>query len=243
MSSSEREAFVADVFGAAFAAPATQDAMPWALDELPMDDVFGEVDLTQEPLAASFGVPGEPAAPARPAIDPEELARLEAEAFARGRAEGEVAGRAQGEAAARAALDAPIATLRATAHQLAAGEARWLAVLEENVSAIAVAVAQHIIERELSFDPAAVLPVIRTAVERFPLDQPLTVRVHPDDVPVVQDALVAPLGAPGVRELRVAPDPSMQRGGALVEGRERIVDGRVDTALERIFRAITRVQA
>ncbi|MCU0648943.1 MAG: FliH/SctL family protein [Gemmatimonadaceae bacterium] len=243
MSLSDRDLFVADVLGEAHAAPTSHDAAPWALDELPLDDVFADVAIAQEPLAASFGIPGEHGAAAPTIMDADELARRDAEAYARGRAAGDAEGFARGERIAREALDAPTAALRTAAAQLAAGEARWLAVLEENISAIAVAVAQHIIDRELSFDPAAILPVVRTAMESFPLDQPLTVRVHPDDVPVVQEALTAPLGVPGVRELRVTADASMQRGGALVEGRDRIVDGRVDTALERVFRAITRVQA
>ena len=33
------------------------------------------------------------------------------------------------------------------------------------------------------------------------------------------------------------------RGGCLVEGRERIIDGRVDTSLERAYRSIGQVQA
>jgi flagellar biosynthesis/type III secretory pathway protein FliH len=57
---------------------------------------------------------------------------------------------------------------------------------------------------------------------------------------VVQDALPA---VPGTREVRISADPNVMRGGALIEGRERIVDGRVDTALERVFRAISQVQA
>jgi flagellar biosynthesis/type III secretory pathway protein FliH len=48
---------------------------------------------------------------------------------------------------------------------------------------------------------------------------------------------------PGTREVRISSDPNVMRGGALIEGRERIVDGRVDTALERVFRAISQVQA
>jgi flagellar biosynthesis/type III secretory pathway protein FliH len=34
------------------------------------------------------------------------------------------------------------------------------------------------------------------------------------------------------------PDARIARGGCVVEGRERIVDGRVDSALERVYRRL-----
>jgi flagellar biosynthesis/type III secretory pathway protein FliH len=34
-------------------------------------------------------------------------------------------------------------------------------------------------------------------------------------------------------------DARIQPGGCVVEGRERIVDGRVDTALERLYRKLS----
>lgn len=235
MSSSDPDGFVADLFVDAAASPRDQTEVAWSLDDFRVDDLFGDVSAVQAPLASHFASPA-PAA----AIDAEELARLEAEAFARGRAEGERAGFARGDAAARDALQLPMAALQAAAAQLTAGEQRWLSTLEENVTALAVAVAQHVIGREIAQDPATILPLVQQAVATFPLDQPLTLRVHPDDVAVVQDALPA---VPGTREVRISADPNVMRGGALIEGRERIVDGRVDTALERVFRAISQVQA
>jgi hypothetical protein len=44
-------------------------------------------------------------------------------------------------------------------------------------------------------------------------------------------------------EIRWISDVSILRGGCLMEGRERIIDGRVDTALERAYRGLGGVQA
>ena len=41
------------------------------------------------------------------------------------------------------------------------------------------------------------------------------------------------------REVRWIPDASIGRGGCVVEGPERIVDGRLESALERVYRRIT----
>jgi flagellar biosynthesis/type III secretory pathway protein FliH len=245
MSSSDPRAFVADLFDAeAPPAPADRAASPWALEELG-DDLFGGVQATG-PLAAGFAMPGDaPHAHTAPAIDAEELARREADAFARGRAEGyaagEAAGKARGHADALATLAAPQAALRAAVEQLTAAEQRWLALLAENVCALAVGVARHVLDRELTTDPSLVATLAQRAIDEFPLDQALVLRLHPDDVAAVQAAL--PPAALGTRELRLAADAHVARGGCLIEGRERIVDGRVDTALERIFRTIGQLQA
>lgn len=250
MSSSERDEFVADAFDVPAAPRSVADETPWALDDFLVDDLFGAVSAHEEPLSAHFSVPGAaagaaaPPTPPVPTIDPAELERLEAEAFARGRAEGERDGLARGEAIARAALEAPIAALQAALANLTAAEARWIHTLEENIAALAVGVAQHLVAREVEADPAVVRTLVQQAVAAFPIDQPLTIRVNPDDVAVIQEATQpATPTAPALREIRVTGDSHIVRGGALIEGRERIIDGRVDTGLERIFRAISQVQA
>lgn len=173
-------------------------------------------------------------------------ARAEADAarqqeeLAQAWAEGHATGCAEGEAAAHEALAAVAATLEAAREQLAGHEARWLANLQENVAALAVAVARHVVEREVAADTSCVQAVAARAVGEFSLDEPLTLRVHPADLPALRAAMAgATAAAPPARELRWMPDAQIVRGGCVVEGRERIVDGRVDAALERIYRALS----
>ena len=80
------------------------------------------------------------------------------------------------------------------------------------------------------------------ALAQFPLDQTVTVRLHPADVESCT-ALLQSNDGERVPEIRWVPDSHVHRGGCLIEGRERIIDGRVDTALERIYRVIGNVQA
>ena len=47
----------------------------------------------------------------------------------------------------------------------------------------------------------------------------------------------------GARDASWLADARVARGGCLVEGRERIVDGRVDTALERAYRRMAQIDA
>ncbi len=100
--------------------------------------------------------------------------------------------------------------------------------------------ARHVVEREVAADDGLVVGLAARAVAEFPADQPLAVRAHPTDVAALKAAWAA---RPRAAELRWIPDAQVARGGALVEGRERIVDGRVDAALERVYRALSGQQA
>lgn len=210
-------------------------ATPWALDELDLPDIFS--------------MPVEPAYVEHPATtaqhDEDVHAHYSAQA-ARAEAEGYARGRADAESAARQAAEQRIATaLNALSEALESvrmHEERWTANAEENISALSIVVARHLVQREVEADPEIVRGLVQRALSQFPMDQLVTVRLHPDDVAVC-GTLLGPDAAGRVRDARWIPDAHMTRGGCLVEGRERIIDGRVDTSLERAYRAIGQVQA
>lgn len=112
----------------------------------------------------------------------------------------------------------------------------WTANAQENVCALAVAVARHIVGRELQLDAGIVRELVVRALAELPLDQPVTIRLHPEDLRIIAEANP---GAVDRTELQWVPDPRLLRGGCLLEGRDRIIDGRVDTALERLYRRLS----
>jgi flagellar assembly protein FliH len=121
-------------------------------------------------------------------------------------------------------------------------EEHRLSVVEENLSALAVAIARQIIGRELRGDADAIADMVRRALVEFPIDQPLRVRLSPQDLSTIaslstRSGDAVPI-APG-RDLRWLADPLLEPGSCVVEGKERIVDGRADRALERIYRRLT----
>ena len=152
------------------------------------------------------------------------------------------AGHAAGVEAAAAELSSARAAAMGAAAEIRAREADWAGVLEENVCAVATAVARRILDRELETDRLVVLEMARAAVERFGLEESLRIRLHPDDHAVLSQAqggaaeLAASLEGRAVQWIA---DPGIEAGGCVVEGRERIVDGRVDTALVRAYRMLT----
>lgn len=217
--------------------PFRMNATPWSLDEFVAHDVF----FTSSPEPAS--------APANSGVDlgaieadfemrlQAERARIEADAYARGRADGERAARAGLEQSLHGALG----MLSSAAQSVQMHEARWLNNVEENIAALAVSVARHIVQREIAHDPSFVATLVNNALAQYPVDQEITIRVSPDDLATCRAVIDSDNS--GARNLRWIGDASIERGGCLTEGRERIIDGRVDTALERTYRTIAQIQA
>jgi flagellar assembly protein FliH len=155
---------------------------------------------------------------------------------------GHHAGRLEGEMAEQARL-AP--TLRAASDaidDIRASEERWQGAIEENIIALATAIARHLLDREIEADVTVVSTLIERALEAFPIDQPVRVRVNPNDLAVIESLSAHDHPLPGAARgthARWIADARIAPGGAMVEGRERIVDARVDSALERIYRRLT----
>jgi flagellar assembly protein FliH len=246
MSSSEFEPMFEPLFGASVAAGAA-GALPedrWVPTQLDRDVRAFEptfADDAPEPASEAAAIREQLLAHMATMEREHQLALQEA--YDRGLAEG----REAGEGAERARLRGAVIAAESAFDELRAGEARWLANVEENVSAISIAVAQQIIMREVTTAPDVVLSLVTRAVQEFGLDQPLTIRVNPGDLENLQ---AADRHTPGdyrelsaSRELRWLPDARIEHGGCVVEGRERIIDGRVDTSLERLYRRLTRTHA
>lgn len=166
-----------------------------------------------------------------------ELERRVTDAYA----EGYEAGQRTGELEEGARVRNAVAVAERALDEVRAGEPRWAGAIEENLCALAVGIARQLLGRELAGDTEVVPELVRHALTEFPLDQPVRIRVNPVDLAAISGEAAdgaASLIAPP-REARWLADPQIAPGGCVVEGRERIVDGRVDSALERIFRQLT----
>ncbi len=124
---------------------------------------------------------------------------------------------------------------------LQSGQSAWTDNAREHIVALATAVARHVIGRELRGDPYVIADLTRRALAHFPLNEPVRVRVNPEDLSILS-AAISPDGgnihvAPG-RDVQWVADARIEVGGCIVEGRRRVVDGRVDHALERIFQRL-----
>lgn len=164
-------------------------------------------------------------------------------------AEGEAAGLVKGERRALANADARFAECRTFVEQavreMEAATNLGAAKLEENVAALAVIVARQIVEREVILDAGLVGTIVRRALSEFPVDQPVRIRIHPLDLSALsaEGSSASAVPITGTRDASWIADTRIARGGCLVEGTDRIVDGRVDTALERAYRRMAGIDA
>jgi flagellar biosynthesis/type III secretory pathway protein FliH len=203
-------------------------AVRWSPDELEFEGV-------------PFG--GRPVAPASaPASPPDDTAQLlQQQALDEAFTQGFDAGRDAGASAERARLQSAFATVSGLLDELRAREARWTERMEENLCALASAVGRQLFDVELQAAPAHTAVLARRALTEFPIDQPVLIRVNPSDLASITAAAVADGGqlTAGRADTQWVPDPRIAPGGCVVEGRDRIIDGRVDTALERLYRRLT----
>ncbi len=211
--------------------PTIHTAIPWALHELnaAASDTFL---AAEEELAATAE---EIAAHAQAEYD-----RALTQSFDAGYR----AGRADADAAAEERLGTAIAALTTAAAVVTENETRYLGALEDNLALMAVCVARQIIAREVRTSPDITTDLIRGAVAEFPVGEALRIRVNPLDLSALAVAKegTAVKIAPG-REIAWVPDSRVIAGGCVIEGRERIIDGRVDTAIERAYRRLTNTVA
>lgn len=201
-------------------------AAEWALE-----------DLNHSPFAGvGRGYPTAEAREAeRVAEEAVERERLVQEAYERGVEDG----RRIGEEAEAARLRSAVAAAERALDEVREGEQRWSGCIEENVCALSVAIARHIMDRELKTDQSVIVELVRRAIKDFPIDQPLRIRINPLDLVAINSLGADEPRLGGERELHWIGDGLIAPGGCVVEGRDRIVDGRVDTAIERLYRRLT----
>lgn len=180
------------------------------------------------------------------------LRRVKDEAHAQGLASGHVAGQAMGyqagyeqglakgfddgrkQALAEAARLADLADAFKTALQAAD------AVVAESLTALALDIAQQVVQQHIALDPTALLAVAREVIAAEPaLSGAPHLTVNPADLPVVEAYLQEELQAAG---WSVRTDPAIERGGCRAQSATGEIDATNVTRWERVALALGRTQ-
>lgn len=220
--------------------------MTWSSDWItpssqPADDVATPAAWALEEISAGL-------ARAYPEVVEEETRGVDEEAAALRQAELEEAyqrGLEEGyrEATARAVeqVRSALAALDQAVTLVRNNERVWVEHARETICALAIAVAKHVIGRELKGDAHAVAELVRRALALYPIDEPLRVRVHPQDLSTLTMASTetgVSIAIAAGRDVRWIADAELSPGSCVVEGRHRVLDGRIDHALERIYQKL-----
>jgi flagellar biosynthesis/type III secretory pathway protein FliH len=184
-----------------------------------------------------------PLGPQGPPRDPEvvaeeERARMEValdEAYMKGLEDGI----AQGKTQARHELASALSVANEVVDGVRAMHGEWAATLQETLAAVSVAIARQLVDREIKADPEVMGQLVRQGLAHFPADQTVRIRVSPRDLVAISGADAGESRITGSRNARWVADENIESGSFIIDGPERVLDGRLDKALERIIRSLT----
>ena len=153
------------------------------------------------------------------------------QAFDRGFADG----LDQGVAQTYEKIAPALAALSGLLESLELARAELTRDFERNLYALALAVARHLIQREVTLDPTIVRDLVRQAVDLVPHDVTVEVRLNPDDLAALGDRLNhMGTGGRSIHTQWMA-DSALDRGSFLLETPLRVVDGRTDDVLRALY--------
>lgn len=147
------------------------------------------------------------------------------EAFDLGRQEG----LEQGRADVRSQVDRLNAIMRLLEAPLEDLDAR----VADEVTQLALAIARHVIRREIKTDPRQILGVVQQAAEALPVSaRRVRLLLNPDDARIVRETMNLTSERNGGWEL--VEDPAISRGGCRVETESSRIDATIEKRLTAI---------
>jgi len=123
--------------------------------------------------------------------------------------------------------------LARTIEELSGLRQRYRHEAEEDVIALAMAIARRILHRELTVDPDALLGLVKAALKKIEAHEVHRVRVRPEDALLVQQHLDK-MGLP--QRVELIADPGLERGSAILDSSRGALDVSVETQLAEIER-------
>jgi flagellar biosynthesis/type III secretory pathway protein FliH len=159
-----------------------------------------------------------------------EAEQIREQARLQGHAEGYEAGRADAALQCAPAVQALAATLA----EAQAERERVAEQMEEAAVGLALQIADKALTGAITAQPERVVDVVRGALRCLVDRDRVTILVHPEDLPIVREAvdgLIQQLG--GIEHLDVQEERRVQRGGAIVRSKTGEIDARIDTKLDR----------
>jgi flagellar assembly protein FliH len=142
-----------------------------------------------------------------------------------------------GQAAVRQSLAQPLEAMQMklarSIEELSGSRLRYRREAEQDVVALALAVARRILHRELTMVPEALLGLVKAALDKMEAREVHQARVSREDAPMVRQFLEQ-MGLP--QRIEVIADPGIERGGVVLESSRGALDASVDTQLSEIER-------
>lgn len=160
-----------------------------------------------------------------------EAERLHEEARRLGYEAGYAAGYQEAQAAVQEQMAAQVQRLAALAGHATAEVRAALREAEDQLVRLALTIAERIILREVRLDRSIVLALASRALEELDAGVTARVRVHPDDIPVLEPWEAHLNGDGRAARIELVPDQRVAPGGCIVEAGSAVVDAQLQTLL------------
>lgn len=159
------------------------------------------------------------------------------EGFRAGFEAGQQAGREQAVQEVSARLQAVVERLEQAAEEALRRRDRALALAEEDVVKLALAVAERVVRREVAAGPEVTAAVVRSVLQEMPAASAgrVVVRLHPDEHRLLAGTWTA--GRPGELgpvHLEWVADPGVEPGGCVIETEMGTIDAGLETRLTQL---------
>ncbi|HIO53744.1 MAG TPA: flagellar assembly protein FliH [Chromatiales bacterium] len=154
------------------------------------------------------------------------------EAYEEGKAAGFEYGHREGLESGRGALTQRLKFLDGLLSTLDTPLADLDDQIENELTTLAIAIAKHLIRRELKIDPAQVVGVVRETVKLLPVTaRNICLHLHPSDAELVRELLEVHDTDLG---WRIEEDPIVARGGLLVNTDSSFIDASVENRIASV---------
>lgn len=150
-------------------------------------------------------------------------------AYAQGHQDGALSAQREAEVQVRAVTE----RLARSIEEITGMRQRLRHEAEEDVVALAIAIARRVLHREITMDPEALLGLAKAALEKIDVRELHRVRMHPQSAPLLQEHLEK-IGLP--RRVEVFADPGLERGAVILETGRGTLDASVESQLVEIER-------
>ncbi len=149
-------------------------------------------------------------------------------------------GFAQGSADGVQSYYAKLGELAGLAAEVAESREAFYQTVEPGLVRIAVAVAEKVLAQQLTLAPEMVVEMVRVHLQRLRDRYAVTVRVHPDDLPLLREAQPRlEQVTPGLQEFSLEGDASLERGDVVIESEHGSFDARLSSQMAILRRALT----
>lgn len=171
----------------------------------------------------------------RDSINEERLSCIERKAYERGFHAGENAGMEAGLESARSEAEPFIKTAYTLIEKLEGLRQEITERSQREILKLSLAIARKVIHAEVTVNKEVIVSILKAAVKKMSVRDSIRVRLNPKDAEYISgrkpELLIA---MEGVKEMAIEEDPSIPRGGCVVEAGLAEVDARLEKQLEEI---------